>query len=84
MLSLMYFCYGYSIDIYLDWFPKYLYDARGRMGFYASLPFIAGAAGDVLGGIISDRWAARTKNLAPRSGQPRLPHSDVLYAGRHL
>jgi MFS transporter, ACS family, glucarate transporter len=67
MLSLMYFWYGYSIDIYLDWFPKYLYDARGldlkRMGFYASLPFIAGAAGDVLGGMISDRWAARTKNL---------------------
>jgi MFS transporter, ACS family, glucarate transporter len=67
MLSLMYFCYGYSIDIYLDWFPKYLYDARGldlkRMGFYASLPFIAGAAGDVLGGMVSDRWAARTKNL---------------------
>ena len=22
-LSLMYFCYGYAIDIYLDWFPKY-------------------------------------------------------------
>jgi MFS transporter, ACS family, glucarate transporter len=67
MLSLMYFCYGYSIDIYLDWFPKYLYDARGldlkRMGFYASLPFIAGAVGDLLGGWSSDRWAARTGNL---------------------
>jgi sugar phosphate permease len=67
MLSLMYFCYGYSIDIYLDWFPKYLYDARGldlkRMGLYASLPFIAGAAGDVLGGWFSDRWAACTGNL---------------------
>ncbi|MEO6909415.1 MAG: MFS transporter [Edaphobacter sp.] len=67
MLSLMYFCYGYSIDIYLDWFPKYLYDARGldlkMMGFYASLPFIAGAAGDLLGGWLSDVWAARTGNL---------------------
>lgn len=67
MLSLMYFCYGYSIDIYLDWFPKYLYDARGldlkRMGMYASLPFIAGAAGDLFGGWASDRWAARTGNL---------------------
>lgn len=67
MLSLMYFCYGYSIDIYLDWFPKYLYDARKlnltQMGFYASLPFIAGAAGDLVGGWTSDRWAARTGNL---------------------
>jgi sugar phosphate permease len=67
MLSLMYFCYGYSIDVYLDWFPKYLYDARGlnlkSMGFYASLPFLAGACGDLLGGWLSDRWAHRTGNL---------------------
>lgn len=67
MLASMYFCYGYSIDIYLDWFPKYLYDSRGvnlkEMGFYASLPFLAGSAGNLLGGWFSDRWAARTGNL---------------------
>jgi sugar phosphate permease len=67
MLAMMYFCYGYSIDIYLDWFPKYLYDSRGvnlkQMGVYASLPFIAGAAGNLLGGWLSDLWAARTGNL---------------------
>lgn len=67
MLASMYFCYGYGIDIYLDWFPKYLYDSRGvnlkTMGFYASLPFLAGSAGNLLGGWISDRWAARTGNL---------------------
>jgi MFS transporter, ACS family, glucarate transporter len=67
MLAMMYFCYGYSIDIYLDWFPKYLYDSRGvnlkQMGFYASLPFVAGAAGNLLGGWLSDLWAARTGNL---------------------
>jgi sugar phosphate permease len=67
MLAMMYFCYGYSIDIYLDWFPKYLYDSRGvnlkQMGFYASLPFVAGAVGNLLGGWLSDLWAARTGNL---------------------
>ncbi len=67
MLAAMYFCYGYSIDIYIDWFPKYLYDVRGlnlkQMGFYASLPFLAGAAGNLAGGWLSDRWAARTGNL---------------------
>lgn len=67
MLASMYFCYGYSIDIYLDWFPKYLYDSRGvdlkEMGFYASLPFVAGSAGNLLGGWVSDRWAAKTGNL---------------------
>ncbi|HTW30588.1 MAG TPA: MFS transporter [Candidatus Sulfotelmatobacter sp.] len=72
-LSLMYFCYGYSIDIYLDWFPKYLNDHRGfnltQMGFYASLPLLAGAAGDLLGGSISDRLAKRYGNLkAARRG----------------
>ncbi len=66
-LSLMYFCYGYSIDVYLDWFPKYLNEHRGfnlvQMGFYASLPLLAGAAGDVLGGAVSDRCAKRFGNL---------------------
>ena len=66
-LSLMYFCYGYSIDIYLDWFPKYLNEHRGynltQMGLYASLPLLAGAAGDLLGGTISDRCARRFGNL---------------------
>ncbi|HEX3738112.1 MAG TPA: MFS transporter [Terriglobales bacterium] len=66
-LSLMYFCYGYSIDIYLDWFPKYLNDHRGfnltQMGFYASLPLLAGAAGDLFGGTVSDRCARRFGNL---------------------
>jgi len=67
MLSLMYFCYGYSIDIYLDWFPKYLNEHRGfnlkEMGIYASLPLLAGAAGDLLGGWTSDGWAKRFGSL---------------------
>ncbi len=66
-LSLMYFCYGYCIDVYLDWFPKYLNDHRGfdlkHMGLYASLPLLAGTAGDLLGGWSSDRWAKRSGNL---------------------
>lgn len=77
LLGAMYFCYGYSIDIYLDWFPKYLYDARGldlkRMGLYASLPFLAGSAGNLLGGLVSDRWAAHTGDLrAARRGVASL------------
>lgn len=73
MLSLMYLCYGYCIDVYLDWFPKYLHDHRNfdlkEMGFYASLPLLAGTAGDLLGGWFSDRWARRSGNLrAARRG----------------
>ena len=57
-LSLMYFCYAYCISVYIDWLPTYLKEHRGfslkQMGFYASLPLIAGTAGDLLGGWVSD------------------------------
>ncbi len=66
-LSLMYFCYGYCIAVYLDWFPTYLTNHRHfslkQMGFYASLPLLAGTAGDLLGGWFSDLWAKRSGNL---------------------
>ena len=71
LLSAMYACYGYSINIYLSWFPAYLVDTHNMdlttMGLYASLPLMAGVAGDLLGGLVSDRliktsgikWARR-------------------------
>jgi MFS family permease len=66
-LSLMYFCYSYCLAVYLDWFPTYLYNSRHfslkQMGFYASMPLLAGTAGDMLGGWISDIWARRSGNL---------------------
>ncbi len=66
-LSLMYFCYGYCLSVYLDWFPKYLNSHRHfdlkQMGFYASLPLLAGTFGDLLGGVSSDFWLKRTGNL---------------------
>jgi sugar phosphate permease len=66
-LSAMYFCYGYCLAVYLDWFPTYLNNHRGftlkQMGFYASLPLLAGTAGDLLGGIMSDWWGHRTGDL---------------------
>ena len=68
VLSSMYFCYGYVISVYLDWFPKYLNDYRGfnlrAMGLYTSLPLFAGTLGDLLGGWLSDIWAKRSGNLA--------------------
>lgn len=67
ILSAMYFCYAYNLSVYLVWFPKYLNDHRGfnlkQMGFYASLPLLAGVVGDVFGGWFSDRLAKWTGNL---------------------
>lgn len=66
-LAAMYACYAWGVAIYLDWFPKYLNDARGmdlkKMGLYASLPLFAATAGDFFGGWFSDRLAASTGNL---------------------
>lgn len=78
MLTAMYFCYGWCLAVYLDWFPTYLKEHRGltlkQMGFYASLPLFAGVFGDFLGGWISDRIAHRTGNL-------KLARSGVALAG---
>jgi len=67
LLSLMYFCYGYDIGMFLSWFPKYLHAARGfnlqQMGLYASLPLLAGFAGDLCGGASSDWLLRRSGNL---------------------
>jgi len=67
LLGLMYFCYGWCQAIYLDWLPTYLREFRGfnpvKMGIYASLPYYAGALGNLAGGRITDQWATRSGDL---------------------
>lgn len=67
LLSAVYFCYGFTVVIFLSLFPKYLSDARGfslaQMGFGASLPLLAGFLGDLTGGIVSDHLVKKTSNL---------------------
>ncbi|OJU17984.1 MULTISPECIES: MFS transporter [unclassified Sphingomonas] len=67
LLSAMYFCYAYCINIFLTWFPKYLHDARGFdiavMGLLASLPLMAGVVGDLAGGWLSDLMVKRGMGL---------------------
>lgn len=66
-LASMYFCYGYALNMFLAWYPKYLDGARGyslaEMGFFASLPLAAGVVGDLLGGVISDAIIHRTGRI---------------------
>ena len=63
----MYFCYNYSLQVYIVWYPTYLRNSRGmtltEMGFYASLPLLAGTAGDLLGGWCSDLVLKRSNNI---------------------
>lgn len=66
-LAGMYFCYGYAINMFLAWFPKYLAEARGfsltQMGIFASLPLAAGVIGDICGGWFSDQLIERTGKI---------------------
>lgn len=82
-LSLMYFCYGYCLAVYLDWFPTYLKEHRGftlaEMGFFAMLPMLAGTVGDLAGGWISDILVERSGNL--KRGRQVVAVTGFLIAG---
>ncbi|MGP8245732.1 MAG: MFS transporter [Bryobacteraceae bacterium] len=65
-LGLSNFMYSFAFWIYLAWLPTYLVEARGfsmlSMSLFASLPMLAGAAGDAIGGWLSDKLWERTNN----------------------
>ncbi len=66
-LSLMYFCYGWVLWMYLAWLPTYLVEERGltdfKMGIAASIPLLAATVTNALGGWISDKLARRLGDL---------------------
>ena len=61
------FCYGWGLWVFLTWLPGYLEKARhyplASLALYAALPLLAGMVGDTLGGVISDRVLATTRNI---------------------
>jgi MFS family permease len=67
LVTVVDFCYGWSLWVFLTWLPSYLSDARGfgldRMAIMTTLPLLAGVVGDTLGGVISDAILRRTGNL---------------------
>jgi MFS family permease len=68
---LRYFLALFAYDIaywgFTSWLPTYLVKARGfsmvQMGLAASLPFVAGTVGCVLGGWLSDRFLKNSRKL---------------------
>ena len=63
LIFTMYFFQAWGSWFYFGWFPVYLVRAKGfteaEMGVYSALPFLCGAFGNVAGGFLSDRLAAR-------------------------
>jgi sugar phosphate permease len=62
-----YCCLYYGTYFYVTWFPAYLVEYRHFslkvMGMLASLPLLAGMAGDILGGILTDAIYRKTGKL---------------------
>ena len=63
LIFAMYFFQAWGSWFYFGWFPVYLVRAKGfteaEMGVYSALPFLCGAFGNIAGGFLSDRLAAR-------------------------
>lgn len=66
-VTLVYFCYGWTLWLFLSWVPSYFLHSHGldlkHSAVFASGVFFAGVVGDTLGGLISDWLAHRTSNL---------------------
>jgi MFS family permease len=63
-VTLVYFCYGWTLWLYLAWIPSfflhsYKLDLKKSALFSAGV-FFAGVIGDTFGGIVSDRIYAKT------------------------
>jgi nitrate/nitrite transporter NarK len=77
-VTLTYFCYGWSLWLYLNWLPlffknNYSLDIKNS-ALFASGVFLAGVVGDSLGGILSD-------GIFKRTGNVRLARLSVVVAG---
>ena len=56
------FCYGWSLWVFLTWLPSYLSSGRHlaleQLALFASLPLLGGMFGDAIGGVLTD-WLWR-------------------------
>ncbi|MFJ7439669.1 MFS transporter [Methylorubrum thiocyanatum] len=66
-VTITYFCYGWSLWLYLNWLPTFFKDGYGldikNSALFASGVFFAGVVGDTLGGVISDQILRKTGDL---------------------
>ncbi len=63
-VALVYFCYGWTLWLFLSWIPLYFLQRHGldlkHSAVFASGVFFAGVVGDTLGGLVSDWLLRRT------------------------
>ena len=66
-VTLVYFCYGWTLWLFLSWLPQYFLHSYGlnlqESALFSSSVFFAGVIGDTLGGVVTDRLLRRTDSL---------------------
>ena len=65
-VTVVYFCYGWTLWLYLSWIPQFFaqsYKLNLRdSSLFAAGVFFGGVVGDTLGGIVTDRVYERTRS----------------------
>ena len=65
-VTIVYFCYGWTLWLYLSWIPQYFlrsYQLNLRdSSLFAAGVFFGGVVGDTLGGVVTDRVYERTRS----------------------
>lgn len=65
-VTVVYFCYGWTLWLYLSWIPQYFaqsYNLNLRASsLFAAGVFFGGVVGDTLGGVVTDRVYERTRS----------------------
>ena len=84
-ITICYFCFGYVAWLFFSWFYIYLKQKHGlnlkSSALYATLPFLAMAAGSFLGGLFSDRI---TNSYGKRVGRCTTASASLMLAGIFL
>ena len=66
-VTITYFCYGWTLWLFLGWLPSFFKQSYGldlkNSALFSSGVFFAGVVGDTLGGVLSDGILKRTGNL---------------------
>lgn len=66
-VTIVYFCYGWTLWLYLSWLPSFFQNEYGfntrDSAFFAAAVYLPGVVGNLLGGEVSDRILHRTGDL---------------------
>jgi MFS family permease len=66
-VTIVYFCYGWTLWLYLSWIPQYFLHSHAldlkTSALFSSSVFFAGVVGDTLGGVLTDKLYKRTGSL---------------------